>query len=115
MDQYPSDFLEELGDAYEKKYPDTGLRKCKQSRDILLSAIVQDREMIQVIDSRSESNVPAIFFLENLVLMPVMPILSAIALPSFHYVVRDVSETCAPYPGEFLDVESAERFYGDNQ
>lgn len=108
LDQFPSDILEELGKIYERKYPDKGLRKCRQSRDIVLSMIVQDREMTQAMNSRSESNVPAIFFLENLLMMP---ILSAIALPSFNNVVRDVAENCAPYPGEFLDVESAKRFY----
>ena len=112
LDQYPMDFYEELSEIYEKKYADVDLRKCKQSRDIVLSMVVQDREMIQAFNTRSESNVPVIFFLENLVWAPFMV---AIEIPSFDKIVRDVAENCAPYPGEFLDIESAKRLYKDEQ
>ena len=109
MSRMSLDVFDDLGESYKKKYPDEGLRKCKQSRDVVLSIMARDVELRQVAHAASNSNVAAIFFMENLILEPI--VMSSIAIPAFEGLVLDVAKACDQYPGEFLDLDSAKRFY----
>ena len=108
LSRFPPEEFDEALEIYDKKYKDKDLKQCKVSRDIVLSMLVRDLEMKQLLKRESESNVPAIFFVENLFLAP---FLSAVEEPDFSGILLGVAENCKQHTDEFLDVEIVKRIY----
>jgi hypothetical protein len=96
--------LESIRTRYEKEIANDQFRDCVLHRNVLLTLVADQAEMMSIMKSTQWSNVPVIFVSDALLGM----FFDKIAMPDLNGIIQEVAKKCEPFLNEYLTVKDVQ-------